>query len=128
MSISLIIVIIVGYFLYQIYSYIVGPPDIPIDTSPEIKQIVEQTLPRGYQILSINSVRHISEFEGVRTPIKLLNIVLKGKTITNDKEMIMIAKPICIGIMSKDSAYESINIFPHISSLQSGIDCDIWGP
>jgi hypothetical protein len=123
-SLSILIVIVVGYFIFQILNYIIAP-DIPINTPPQIREIVQQKLPHNYEIQSISSVQRISEFEGLRTPEKWLKITLKNKTITDEKELYKIAEPICYGIGS--IGYEGLDISPN-NTLQSGTACGIWGP
>jgi predicted PurR-regulated permease PerM len=120
MACSVAIAIIAGYFIYLFYTYIFLPPDMSIDTPPEIKTIVQQKLPKDYEVKSLSSVQKISEFEGVRTPMKWLKIRLKNKPIRNDKELNNIAKPICIGISK--NGYQGVEISPN-TSMQKWFSC-----
>ena len=123
---SIIIAVIVGFFIILVY--LIFPPDIPISTPSQVRQLVINETPHEYELESIKSIQRISQFEDEYRPMRWLDITLKNKTISDENEMYKIAEPICKSLLKNNTGYEGLDISPRITTLPRGVDCSVWGP
>lgn len=126
--VTLIISIISIVAIITILIYFLLPsPDIVISTPTHVRQMVTQAVPKEYKLKSIESIRRISTFEGENRPMKWLVLTIGNTTITDEKDIYKIAEPICEELLSKNTGYEGIDIYPH-TIVPYGANCSIWGP
>ncbi len=124
-ALSIILTISIGFIILLLY-FLLPSPDRAISTPSQVRQIVLEEIPNEYQVESITSIQRISEFEDEHRPMKWVVLTLKNKTITDENELYKIAKPICLGLLSKNTGYEGIDISPS-TILPYGANCSIWG-